>query len=159
MNDAENNVDRRDRRESLRRPLIEAAILITFLLMVGWSIFWWLNAPPLKISHHGSAVTIDVQTLGEYPTSVSCVRVSEVSSGQVIWEIRSVGIAQARSFILHVGENSASTHADHGTFRVIAPLSQTFVLRSGVKYKIELWGGDQSHPSKRSAMFQLSAVV
>jgi hypothetical protein len=141
--------------EPLRRPLIAAAVLFAIVLSLGGSIWFWLKRPPLHVTQQQATVKINVQTLGEYSTTIRRLRLSEATSGRVIWEIRAIGIAQARSFTLHAGENHAGVTADFGKFEIVAPSSPMFVLHDGVTYKVELWGDSPSSLYKRSAVFEL----
>jgi hypothetical protein len=86
---------------------------------------------------------IDVQTLGEYPTTVNRIRLTEVSSGRVVFEVLPKDrTPQITTFPLAAGENSADIlDAQHGTYRTVIPSAgRTFSLRPGEEYKLAMWG-------------------
>jgi hypothetical protein len=126
------------------------ALCIVMVLLLIWIGLRW-NAPPLRLVRTGTEITVDVQTLGEYPTAVNHIRLSDVNQSAVLWEVQ--GDAQIHKFTLRMGENPASLCADHGVYRVVTPEGvERFVLRRGTTYRIELWGGKGLFP-KRSATF------
>jgi hypothetical protein len=127
---------------------------ITLCIVMALSIVWiglrW-KAPPLRLVQTGTQITVDVQTLGEYPSTVNHIRLSEVSQSAVLWEVQ--GDAQIYNFTLKMGENPALLDADRGVYRVVTPQGvERFVLRRGTTYRIELWGG-KSLLTKRCATF------
>ena len=99
---------------------------------------------------------VDVQTLGEYPTTVDRIRLSDMKQSTIVWELVALnGDAQLHEFTLKAGENPTLPDSDYGKYRVIAPEgADRFVLRRGTKYRIELWGGDTIF-ARRSATFAL----
>lgn len=127
---------------------------IALLLVTGIAMRW--NAPPLRIIPDGSKLSVDVRTLGEYQTTVARIRLSDLSSRAVVWEVRSNDTAQIRGFTLNDGENAVQIRADHGSYRIIVPSgSSTFQLRRGIGYRLELWGGS-TVLTKRSTSFSLA---
>jgi hypothetical protein len=126
--------------------------------MAVWIVMRW-NAPPLSIVHDGSKLTVDVNTLGEYQTTVTRIRLSDVNSRAVVWDLRQPdGTAQIHGFTLNVGKNAAQLDSIPGSYRIVVPSdSGTFVLRKGAEYRLELWGGS-TILSKRSFSFLLGAV-
>jgi hypothetical protein len=124
------------------------ALCIVMVLLVIWIGLRW-NAPPLRLVRTGTEITVDVQTLGEYPTAVNHIRLSDVNQSAVLWEVQ--GDAQIHKFTLRMGENPASLWADHGLYRVVTPEGvERFVLRRGTTYRIELWGGKGLFPKRRA---------
>jgi hypothetical protein len=140
------------RMKVLRNFLIATAAAA--LLLAGW-IAIRRNAPPLRLRQAANQVTIDVQTLGEYPTTVSRICLLDVNRS-VVWEVAAQSRdVQIRGLVLKVGDNKSLLDADHGTYQVIAPKSaNSFVLFRSTRYTIELWGGDSTF-SRRSATFIL----
>jgi hypothetical protein len=61
------------------------ALCIVMVLLVVWIGLQW-NAPPLRLVRTGTKITVDVQTLGEYPTTVNQFRLSDVNQSAVLWE-------------------------------------------------------------------------
>jgi hypothetical protein len=120
-----------------------------------WIAVRW-NAPPLTVVRDGSKVTVDVSTLGEYPTTVTRIRLSDVGNGAVVWEVRSEnGAAQLHGFSIAEGDNPVQVDAYYGSYRVLVPSnSASFALHRGMHYKIELWGG-ASVLTRKSAVFSV----
>lgn len=110
--------------------------------------------PPLRIRRAGETFVIDVQTLGEYKTSVARVRLSR--GRDVVWEVKAHDrIPQLHTFQLRVGNNPSVPQECGGGvttcegsrpsngFAVIVPAkASSFTLEPGTKYLIEVWGGE-----------------
>jgi hypothetical protein len=109
----------------------------------------------MHVVHGANQVTFNVQTLGEYPTTVNRIRLLD-SNLAIIWEVAAQnGDAQIYRLVLKAGDNSALLDADHGAYRVIEPKTgNRFVLSNGSRYRIELWGRDNVL-SRRSIDFVL----
>jgi hypothetical protein len=127
------------------------------LVSAVWVTVWWY-APPLRLAHE-SKIRVDVSTLGEYPTTVTRIRLSNVNSRAVVWELAADnGEAQMHGFTLNEGENASGvdTDTESGHFTVVTPpRSASFVLRKGTEYRLEVWSG-RSLLSKRSTVFHFS---
>jgi hypothetical protein len=136
----------------LRNFLIATAAVA--LVLFGW-IAARRNAPPLRLVQAANEVTVDVQTLGEYPTTVNRIRLLDANRS-VVWEVVAQNRdAQLRMLVLKSGKNPSLVEADHGAFRVVAPTGvDSFVLSHGTKYRLELWGGSGVF-SRTSATFVL----
>ena len=78
--------------------------------------------PPLRVITTSSGVTVDVQTLGEYQTTINRVRLTDVERRSVVWEIMAQGgTAQFHAFSLVAGSNEALPfEAAHGSYDVVA---------------------------------------
>jgi hypothetical protein len=97
------------------------ALCIVIVLLVVWIGLRW-NAPPLQLVQTGTEITVDVQMLGEYPTTVNRVRLSDLDHPAVVWEIVTLHAdTELHDFTLKMGENPALLDADHGSYRVVAP--------------------------------------
>ena len=129
---------------------------VAIVLLVVWIALRW-NAPPLRIVQSRSDIVVDVQTLGEYPTTVYRIRLSDLNQSTVVWEITTAnGTPQIDRFMLKADKNPAALEANSGTYRIVVPTSGSdFLLRKGSKYRIEMWGGNTIF-TKRSATFQFS---
>jgi hypothetical protein len=108
-------------------------------------------APPLTISRDGGNVIVNVQTLGEYQTSVARIRLTD-AGGAVVWELKARnGAPQLHRIVLTPGANKAKIEdAEYGEYDVVAPKNAgTFVLKPGQVYTIEVWGesGRAAHAS------------
>jgi hypothetical protein len=120
---------------------MKAWILVSMpfvIVMLGCS-----HKVPLRIVQSGNRVTIDVQTLGEYQTTVRRIRLLNKQSHEVVWELAAqTGTPQINVIDLQVGENPAVlTGVASGTYAVVSPAgATTFGLAPGVEYEIEVWG-------------------
>lgn len=116
-------------------------VLVSMLLavvMLGCS-----QSVPLRVVQSGNKVAIDVQTLGEYQTTVRRIRLLNKQSHQVVWElVAQTGTPQINVIDLQVGENPAVlTGVASGSYAVVSPSgATTFGLASGIEYEIEVWG-------------------
>ena len=126
------------------------------MIAAVWIALRW-NAPPLKIIRNGPKVTVNVSTLGEYPTTITRIRLSDVRTKAVLWEISADnGEAQIRGFTLIAGENTVHVDADYGSYRVVEPSqSGLFTLNQGIEYRLQLWGA-KGVLTERSAVFHLA---
>lgn len=111
--------------------------------------------PPLHVAPDARGVVIDVQTLGEYQTTVHRIRLT--CGDAVIWEVvaGSAG-AQIHKFRVHPGANPCYPgDVTEPEFRVVVPLRCSgFQVRSGERCEIEVWGRD-SRLSRATASFTL----
>jgi hypothetical protein len=88
-------------------------------------------------------VRLDVQTLGEYPTTVTEVRIIDTQSNSVVWEVNANSEKpQIREIVLKPGINSTVLDAGHSrAYEVRVPKSSaTFTLQSGRTYAVEVQG-------------------
>jgi hypothetical protein len=94
--------------------------------------------PPFRIVPSGGGVILDVQTLGEYKTSVSRIRISD-DRGRVIWDVRARGRApQIFTVNLRCGSNSVFV-PEYPEYEVFVPKSPTFALHAKATYIAEVW--------------------
>ena len=130
---------------------------------VKWLFFLGLTATscakvPLEVIEMGELVEINVELLGEYPSTVERIRVSQVKTNDVVWEIEAVSIApQLWKFDLRPGLNPVhlALPIKRGAFRVLQPeRDENFVLENGIEYRIKVWGSKSETP--RSRVFVLS---
>jgi hypothetical protein len=95
-----------------------------------------------------AGIMADVQTLGEYPTTVTHVRLMKTPNGPTVWEIKAkLGTPQIHKLAFVAGMNSvALAHPDSGEYEVIIPKEKSsFILEKNTTYTIEMWGtSDQS---------------
>jgi hypothetical protein len=121
--------------------LCGAVVLWSLWIAVRWN---W--SPSIRLSRDGSRITVDVSTLGEYPTTVKHIRLSDQNSGAVLWELRAAtSEAQIRRLILSEGANPTKITATYGSYMVVAPSSSaTFTLNKSSEYKLELWCGSSA---------------
>ena len=130
-------------------------IVISMLL----SLSGCASKPRLSLTATPGHVIVDVQTLGEYPTTVRRVRLAD-DAGRTIWEITSKrGTPQIHKLAFAVGANSAKLASpDSGEYEVIAPTDAgDFQLKSGTDYTVQVWGGSE-HGRFAQASFRLQSV-
>lgn len=114
-------------------------------------------AVPFAVRVKGDVATIDVSTLGEYPTSVSRIRLSEVSHQAVVWEVAAGSrVPQIWGLALRVGDNPAAlTSAFQGRgYRVVYPMGKSvFVLKRRTLYRLEMWNSSGWRRSSQEFSF------
>jgi len=96
-----------------------------------------------------------MQTLGEYPSDVARLRLTDTASKHVVWEVKGRGEPQLGRVHLNVGDNAAAiADVRHGSYDVLAPAGAgTFKLEAGKRYVIEVWGKENAPRTKRQAEF------
>jgi hypothetical protein len=121
------------------------------LLGLGMSITG-CERPPLHVRRTGATFVIDVQTLGEYQTSVRRIRLTR--GREVVWEVVArEPTPQLHTLGLRIGANprapqlcgggqptACDTPEADDRFAVITPANGTFRLEPGNEYELELWG-------------------
>jgi hypothetical protein len=97
--------------------------------------------PPLRIQPSGQSVRVDVQTLGEYKTTVGRIRLS--CDGQRTWEVLAGSdSSQIHGFTLRPGVNPCyQDEVSEPEYRVVFPVgSPNFEIRAGAVCALEIWG-------------------
>ena len=101
------------------------------------------EAPPLRVSVTENYAVVDVSTLGEYPTTIKRVRLSDLNKHKVVWEVDSGGsTVQIHGFRLANGANPVNVQCDYGSFRVTQPSAENFILHGNTNYRLEVWGSE-----------------
>jgi len=121
----------------------KVVLVLSLLLAIVVTIYLRLDRPYIGLQHQKNSVAIDVQTLGEYPTTVSHIRLTEVSSGKVVFEVvRDHGTPQLHTFTLAAGDNTTDLiDPQSGDYRIATPVTdKKFSLRFGEEYKLAIWG-------------------
>ncbi len=132
------------------------AVAVAFSLSV--SSIGCFREPPLRVTELGDRVVVDMQTLGEYQTTIKRIRVVDNASNQTIWELRaSSGEPQVNRIELSVGVNPAlPPGVVAGSYAVTSPSNaSSFLMTAGRQYKITVWGSD-GESSKATRTFRLS---
>jgi len=130
---------------------------------IAWAIFWSAacsGKPPLRLLEKSTGVTVDVQTLGEYQTTIHRIRLTDRSEQRVVWEIAArSGTPQIHSLTFVAGANPATIRdVQAGEYTVLIPeAGASFVLELGRQYTIEVWGSN-SDATRASATFQLGGA-
>jgi hypothetical protein len=122
-------------------------IVIAFRLFLVIALFSAVGcgvSPPLSVHELNGRLVVDLRTLSDYPSTVTRVRLSENSSGRVVWEIQSAsGTPQIWTIELSAGPNATNLppNVQYGNYSVVAPLNaDRFFLQSGIEYLIQVWG-------------------
>ena len=124
-----------------KRIIIPVCALLALLALVAGIVRF--NRPTVRLEATGAAIVVRVETLGEYPTTIRHILLKNASSGAVVFElVTENGTPQIHNFLLSAGANSITTaDPQYGSYRAITPASgESFVLRPGVDYRIEIWG-------------------
>ena len=98
-------------------------------------------APPLRIIQHDNEVEINVMTLGEYFTSIKTIRLTALSTSEIIWELTADSVVpRIWTFTLWNGPNSVYVEGiDTEYYRVVFPTTATtYDMERGQEYLIEV---------------------
>jgi len=111
---------------------------------------------PLRVKNSQDCVIVDVQTLGEYPTTVNRVRLIS-SVNETIWEIKSKSrVPQIWTLTFRPRSNSVDlAEPSQGEYAVVTPQnSKTFELKRQTDYQIQVWGENpESRPTAATLRF------
>lgn len=142
-------------------PAGRRLVLWVLLAAVGFSLLIVSGcaqriAPEVRVA--GSEVVIDFQSLGEYPTSVHRLRLTESATGVVVWEVaakkapKGSSTPQLWTLTLVIGVNASQIEeALAGRYEVLAPLGQPgFRLEADREYRLEVWASETGRPSRAS---------
>jgi len=112
------------------------------------------DVPPFRINQEIARIVVDVQSFGEYPTTIHEIRLVDLSNEAIVWHLLAdSGTPQIHRVTLSVGPNAAQIRTPAGSYRVIVPADAAqFLLTKGKPYRIEVWG-TPSKFSRRSAEF------
>jgi hypothetical protein len=104
------------------------------------------DRPPLRVSEQGRSITIDMQSLGEYPSKVIRIRLVEVSRNEIVWEVEGHDDPQIGRVQLKVGENPVEIDdVRHGGYDVVVPAGGSrFTLAPASRYRVEVWSNEGS---------------
>jgi hypothetical protein len=132
---------------AFRTTLIAALALWVGGFVIG------CDRPPLRLSRTGDTFLVDVQTLGEYQTSVARIRLTR--GQEIVWEATARDRApQLHTFAFRVGSNPGlpqecgggprsaceRPRASEGFVVVIPAGSGAFRIDPGANYELEVWG-------------------
>jgi len=137
--------------------LIQLAMVLIVTTIVGVTaiVCVFLFGQDLRVDHTPRGTFIDVRALGEYQANVRRLRVTDVESGQVLWELQA-----SREFFplwlvkLQPGENPARPDDLNGA-DVLLPTGSTFRLEEGRRYRVDLWSYKEGMPRHVGEDFML----
>ena len=114
--------------------------------------------PPLRVTSGDTDVVIGVETLGEYPTTISRIRISEKKSGMAILELHAEGgrLPQIWNITLKQGGNTTDSIGlpEVELYRIVTPAGgQGFTIEKETTYLVEVWGKSGKIPA--TAEFRL----
>lgn len=119
------------------------------------------SEPPLRVHEMGTSVRVDVQTLGEYQTTICRIRLTVHGEQRTIWEVAAQsGTPQIHGLTLVPGANSAALRdVQGGQYKIVTPTAgDSFVLDPGGEYTIEVWGCN-GEGSRAATTFRLPGPI
>ena len=133
------------------------------VLFLGVPALWIaLGTKPVPLSYERGAITVNFVVWGEdeFPEYVSRIRLSELNSGAIVWELKSEnGVSQVKEFTLREGKNPVLFPTYVGGYSVVTPQrTDSFTIGKG-RYKLEMWTGSnvvERTFGKKSAVFQIN---
>jgi hypothetical protein len=105
----------------------------------------YFSGPAINITNRSRAKNVDFMFLGEYCIGISRVRIRDLDSGRVVWEVAArKGLdADICKLSLQVGENPANVGVtDPAKFDVVVPHVPTFRLSPARSYRLCAWGNN-----------------
>ena len=134
--------------------IIVVSVVVAATAMLSW---WWWNAPRIRLERGAHSIFVDVQTFGEYPTTITRIRISDILNNSTVLDLRAQqNIVQIRSFSLVHGRNSAQFSTAYGSWVTRYPINgDDFLLSSRTPYRVEIWG-DNVLLNKSSFEFQFN---
>ena len=138
-----------------RRVLLWLGIALFILVGLLWPVFplgqvalWYVTGgPPLDFdAPHNGQVVAHIDVLGRFTTDIARIRISEVSSGATVWDIKPTTTHSecwngCWNLTLKTGSNLASFAAGHQQFNASVPQGSSFTLTPGTVYLFEAWDG------------------
>lgn len=98
-------------------------------------------AHPLVIVQKNTlgGVTVHAEFLGEYPSDVGVIEVTDLSTGHAVWRVKPVGdMFQIHSFDLRAGSNPSALEPSWGRTRTTVPAKGDFALSRGPYYRVSV---------------------
>jgi hypothetical protein len=131
-------------------------IRLVSLLGLSFALTTACLLPNFEVVHSHGEVRLDFQSLGEYPSTVGMIRVSESASGRVAWEVRARRpYPKLWGVSLRPGKNPSQLRsAGNRPYEVIVPRTGVFILNRGVSYRVEVWAEPDGR--RATAMFIFS---
>ena len=137
-------------RVSLKSNLLGALILVA--VAVAYLVWVIEMGIPLQVTTHDGGVLVDAQNLGEYYSSISRIRLEELSSGVTVWEAVATGArgtSPVWKFVLNSGLNRLPGNLEG--FRTIVPGPEVeFEIVPGRDYRVVVWGGSKFSRNSRT---------
>ena len=139
----------------IRRVLAWAAgvFALSCLALSGYVLYLLVFGVPLRVAVQHGTVCVDTQTLGEYGTGLSRIRVSDAATHAIVWEATSVerdGLTSVWTFLLVPGKNAVPARIAPGFHTVVPEHEAGFVLQPGRSYRVDVWGTSVLHHNSRT---------
>ena len=114
--------------------------LLACLLAVALVAAVWWQTPTLRVDTDGSRAIAHMELMGEYPSNIRSIEISDVDRGVTLWRIESRGdFFQIHSVPLRVGANATDVQLFWGLERQIVPEAKpTFELAPRTAYRIRI---------------------
>jgi hypothetical protein len=135
------------------------AIGLAVALFVAGTLAWWMFVQDMRIRPQpDGSVVVDVQFLGEYFANATRIRITEVSNGKTVFEVRASGeFFPIWTFGLKAGNNRVDL--DHTrTIIEIPNTGDAFDLKENTEYQATVWAIKSGFHVHRSQRFTLSAI-
>jgi hypothetical protein len=100
-------------------------------------------APPLQVEAHPGSVVVNLTSLGEYPSAIARIELTDVETGAAIWEVERVAkVANLWKFSLVAGTNSLAPEGlPKDAYRVVKPINtEVFLLSKDRAYRVAVEG-------------------
>ena len=125
-------------------------------LAIAIAFFAGCSKPPLWVEYDKGLVVLNLQTLGEYPSEVSRLVLTECETEVVLWQVEAAeGSPQIWRITLSAGENASDLNdtAVGGRYQVMVPAAgQPVVLSAGTSYCVKAWGKEGRHAGATFAL-------
>ena len=115
--------------------LISVGAIVLGLLVVA--MVWW-ETPELHVNTDRAHAVVHMELLGEYPSDMRSVEISDDMHSTPIWRIVAPGqMFQLQSIPLYTGNNPANIAPDWGASRQEVPAAAaSFQLDAGRSYRV-----------------------
>ena len=133
------------------KRLLLASLLVVgvspFVASVGLRAGYWplFFGPPLDFDRpHDGQVVAHIDVLGETPPDIARIRISEVSTGATVWDVKPTTAKSecwngCWNLTFKAGSNPSSFTAGHQQFTSSVPQEPSYSLTPGTVYLFEVW--------------------
>ena len=99
------------------------------LLLGALALACGVTHPPVRVERTTVGVTIDCQSLGEYPSSIGTVELFDTQERATVWRIEPEGrLFQAHRFKFVLGRNPSKPVVLWGAVRAVVPSVGSFIF-------------------------------
>ena len=124
------------------------------VLIFGGIVIGACGPPAPIVTVNGNEARIDVQFLGEYPSKIGRIRLEDVVSKKVLWEVEAKSDQMQINFVrIRAGVNRTSNpDIESLQSRLVEPQTDEFVLDRGRTYRVTVWAPRPSQRSKEALL-------